>query len=170
MLYAMYLTAHGTTDGHGGEGKGHDHSHEHAHDHSHGDHAGAAAGDGAVKKKKKTHNLSLVSSVGFTINGLLDTALFNQFMSGLLQAKAADLYRTKGVLAFADQGDNKFVFQGVHDQINFGASEHPFKEGEDRTSKMVFIGKELDYEYLQQSLLACCRDPATAKVNMHKRA
>ncbi len=52
------------------------------------------------------HNLSLVSSVGFTIVGLLDVALFNAFMSSLLQAKAADLYRTKGVLAFANQGIN----------------------------------------------------------------
>jgi len=44
--------------------------------------------------------------VGFTIVGLLDVALFNAFMSSLLQAKAADLYRTKGVLAFANQGIN----------------------------------------------------------------
>ena len=50
------------------------------------------------KKVKKTHNLSLVSSVGFTIEGLLDVALFNAFMSGLLQTKAADLYRTKGTV------------------------------------------------------------------------
>lgn len=75
----------------------HKHGHDHAHGHSHD--------DAPKKKKKRVHNLSLVSSVGFTIVGLLDVALFNAFMSSLLQAKAADLYRTKGVLAFANQGE-----------------------------------------------------------------
>jgi G3E family GTPase len=138
----------------------HKHEHDHHHDHDHG---------AAKKKKKRTHNLSLVSSVGFTVTGLLDVALFNAFMSTLLQAKAADLYRTKGVLAFANQGDVKFVFQGVHEQINFGPSDKPFAEGEERISKMVFIGKNIDYEYLKQSLLNCCENPATAQITMHKR-
>ena len=34
-------------------------------------------------------------------------------MGNLLKEKAADFYRTKGVLAFAGQGDTKFVFQGM---------------------------------------------------------
>lgn len=90
-------------------------------------------------------------------------------MSTLLQAKAADLYRTKGVLAFANQGDVKFVFQGVHEQINFGPSDKPFADDEERLSKMVFIGKNLDYEYFKESLLACCENPAAAVITMHKR-
>ena len=91
---------------HGHKHDAHDKHDQHDHGHGHG-HEGESQ-----KKKKKTHNLSLVSSVGFTIQGLLDVPKFNGFMSQLLQAKAADLYRTKGVLAFADQGDAKFVFQG----------------------------------------------------------
>jgi G3E family GTPase len=91
-------------------------------------------------------------------------------MTGLLQARGADLYRSKGVLAFADQGDTKFVFQGVHEQINFGPSEKPWQEHEERVSKMVFIGKNLDYEYFKESLLACTVDPSSAKVTMHKRS
>jgi G3E family GTPase len=138
---------------------------EHSHEHSHHDSPAPQK-----KRVKKVHNLSLVSSVGFTIAGLLDVALFNAFMSSLLQAKAADLYRTKGVLAFANQGDTKFVFQGVHEQINFGPSERPFAADELRESKMVFIGKNIDTEYLRESLLSCCEDPATAKITTHKRA
>ncbi|RYH20209.1 GTP-binding protein [archaeon] len=148
---------------HGHEHEEHHHdAHEHEHEHGHEEHA--------AKKKKKIHNLSLVSSVGFTIEGLLDVPLFNAFMTQLLQAKAADMFRTKGVLAFADQGDTKFVFQGVHEQINFGPSEKPWQDYETRISKMVFIGKNLDYEYLKTSLLACTVDPSTAKITMHKRA
>lgn len=91
-------------------------------------------------------------------------------MSELLKAKAADIYRSKGVLAFSDQGDTKFVFQGVHEQINFGPTDKPWAADEPRVSKMVFIGKNLDYEYLKESLLACTTDPTTAKITMHKRA
>ena len=53
-------------------------------------------------------------------------------MSDLLKAKANDIYRSKGVLAFSDQGDTKFVFQGVHEQINFGPSEKPWRPDEVR--------------------------------------
>lgn len=162
--------------GHKDEGDGHDHGHDHHHqdDHSHDhghDHHDHHDGEGsAKKKKKKVHNLSLVSSVGFIIEGLLDVPLFNTFMTELLKTKGADLYRSKGVLAFADQGDTKFVFQGVHEQINFGPSEKPWAEHEERISKMVFIGKNLDYEFLRTSLLACTTDPKTAKITMHKRS
>ena len=70
-----------------------------------------------------------------------DVAKFNMFMSTLLQAKAADIYRSKGVLAFAGQGNTRFVFQGVHENINFGPSSVPFKDGEPRQSTLVFIGR-----------------------------
>jgi G3E family GTPase len=147
---------------HGHKEQGHK---EHGHDEDHHHHAEGEK----KKKKKKTHNLSLVSSVGFTIEGDLDVPTFNTFMSELLQAKAKDLYRTKGVLAFADQGDTKFVFQGVHEQINFGPTDNPWGKDEKRVSKMVFIGKDLDYNGLKEGLLSCAQDPSTAKINMHKR-
>jgi G3E family GTPase len=150
--------------------KDHDHKdHDHK-DHDHKDHDHSEHDHKPKKKKKKTHNLSLVSSVGFTIDGLLDVPVFNTFMSDLLQRKAADIYRSKGVLAFADQGDTKFVFQGVHDNITFEPTDKPWKDGEPRVSKMVFIGKDLDYEGLKQGLLNCTVEPASTKITMHKRA
>jgi len=159
----------------------HDHSkhdhHEHAHahdkghtdDHNHNSHDHGHEHDEKPKKKKKIHNLSLISSVGFTIEGLLDVLKFNNFMTALLKEKAADLYRTKGVLAFADQGDTKFVFQGVHEQINFGPTDKPWGEGDNRVSKMVFIGKNLDYDFFMKNLKEATIDPLTSKVKMHKR-
>jgi G3E family GTPase len=79
------------------------------------------------------------------------------------------VFLTTGVLAFADQGDLKFVFQGVHDQIQFGPSDKPWSPEENRLSKMVFIGKNLDYHSFQENLLQCTIEPATAKIAMHKR-
>jgi len=147
---------------HNAHGHGHGHGHEHHRDEDQKE-------ERARKKPKKVHNLSLVSSVGFTIKGDLDTLKFNTFMSDLLAEKAADLYRTKGVLSFAGQGDVKFVFQGVHEQINFGPAEKPWAKDEERISKMVFIGKNLDYEFFKKSLEEAVVEGTTAIVTMHKR-
>jgi G3E family GTPase len=101
------------------------------------------------------HNLELVQSVGITFKGELHAQWFNMFMMDLLRERAADLYRTKGLLAFHGQGDTKFVFQGVHEQINFGPAKEPWKAGEERINKFVFIGKSLDRAELTKSLMEC---------------
>jgi len=104
---------------------------------------------------KDTHNTSLVQSVGITFKGDLHAQWFNMFMMDLLKDRAADLYRTKGLLSFHGQGDVKFVFQGVHEQINFGPSQKPWAADEERVNKFVFIGKNLNKEELTKSLLDC---------------
>ena len=102
------------------------------------------------------------------MHGLLEVSTFNSFMSKLLQEKGKDLYRTKGVLAFEAQED-KFVFQGVHEQINFGPANSVWGENEQRVSKMVFIGKNLDYDFLKQNLEACMSDQEKSEVILHKK-
>jgi len=107
------------------------------------------------EENKKIHNLDLVQSVGVQFKGNLHAQWFNMFMMDLLKERAADLYRTKGLLSFHGQGDTKFVFQGVHEQINFGPAKEPWKEGEERINKFVFIGKSLDRKELTKSLMEC---------------
>lgn len=106
-------------------------------------------------KKKKIHNLELVQSVGIQFGGLLHAQWFNIFMMDLLRERAADLYRTKGLLSFHGQGDTKFVFQGVHEQINFGPSSKPWAKDETRINKFVFIGKNLNRAELTKGLMEC---------------
>jgi len=101
------------------------------------------------------HNLDVVQSVGLQFEGNLHAQWFNMFMMDLLRERAADLYRTKGVLSFQGQGDVKFVFQGVHEQINFGPAKEPWKPGEKRFNKFVFIGKNLNRAELTKSLSDC---------------
>jgi G3E family GTPase len=72
-----------------------------------------------------------------------------------LQAKAADIYRSKGILSFAGQGSTKFVFQGVHETINFGPAKNPWAADEERVSKIVFIGRGLNREELKAGLEKC---------------
>jgi G3E family GTPase len=101
------------------------------------------------------HNLEMVSSVGIQFEGALHAQWFNIFMMDLLRERAADFYRTKGLLSFHGQGNTKFVFQGVHEQINFGPAREPWKDDEPRVNKFVFIGKNLNREELTKGLMEC---------------
>lgn len=96
-----------------------------------------------------------VSSVGITAEGPLDFAALNGYMMRLLQTNARDIYRSKGVLCFEGQGDTKFVFQGVHEQIAFGPSQATWAAGERRVSKMVFIGRNLNRDELEKGFRGC---------------
>ena len=96
-----------------------------------------------------------MGSVGIKLEGDLENIKFNYFMGCLLREKSKDLFRSKGVLSIHDQGDTKFVFQGVHESINFGPAVTPWEEGEKRVSKMVFIGKDLDRAALTEGFTKC---------------
>lgn len=107
------------------------------------------------EESEGTHNLEAVQSVGVTFTGQLHAQWFNMFMMDLLRERAADIYRSKGLLSFHGQGNIKFVFQGVHEQINFGPAKEPFKDDEVRVNKFVFIGKNLNRDELIKGLKDC---------------
>ena len=107
------------------------------------------------ENKSKIHDLTGVGSVGIECEGELDFNLVNEFMMNLLQENSANMYRSKGVFCFQGQGDTKFVFQGVHEQINFGPSETRWKEGEKKLNRMVFIGRNLNREELESGFRKC---------------
>ena len=72
-----------------------------------------------------------------------------------MSEKAEDLFRYKGILAVKGM-DQKFVFQGVH--MLFGgdfSDDFLWKEGEERESRFVFIGRNLDHDALQAGLMDC---------------
>ena len=101
-----------------------------------------------------------MGSLGLTTSKPLDAEKFNKFMNALLQAKKHDLYRSKGVLAFVGEGDTKFVFQGVHEQIQFTSAKAKWTPDEPRISKIVFIGRDLDRDALEAGFRACYEAPA----------
>ena len=119
----------------------------HAHDHQE-----SAA---AAPKKKKKHDLSGVGSLGLTATTPLISHEFNAFMSDLLRHKAKDLYRSKGVLAFVEEGDAKFIFQGVHEQIQYTTAQVGWQPDEPKISKVVFIGRDLDHDELRAGWARC---------------
>ena len=74
-------------------------------------------------------------------SGELHPHKFNEFMAALLEKNSKDLYRSKGVIALVGEGDTKFVFQGVHEQIMFTPAPSKWAPGQERVNKMVFIGE-----------------------------
>lgn len=120
--------------------------------------------------KKKIHNISLITSVGFVIEDMLQIEAFNMFMSNLLREHAADIYRSKGVLCFEKQPEARFVFQGVHEQINFGPAEREWGADELKHSKMVFIGKTLNIDAIEKGLRESTGKGDAAKIKVFKKS
>jgi len=94
-----------------------------------------------------------VRSVALSIPGAVDPEKFNAWISGLLAEKGPDLLRTKGVLAYPGE-DRRFAFQAVH-MIADGDFVGPWPEGKLRTSRIVFIGRNLNRPALRRGFEAC---------------
>jgi G3E family GTPase len=94
-----------------------------------------------------------VTSVSFEVANPIDPDRFNAWIGVLLQDKGADLLRTKGILSYA--GDNRrFAFQAVH-MIADGDFIGPWKDGDPRTSRIVFIGRNLNRPQLRRGFEGC---------------
>ena len=127
----------------------HDHDHEghdhapgetcnhpsHQHDHDHGHHH---------------HHDDDVKSFVYRATRPFSPAKLEDFLGAVVQVYGPRLLRYKGVLDM--QGtDRKVIFQGVHQLM--GSDLGPlWAEGEDRESKMVFIGLDLPRDILVQGL------------------
>lgn len=137
------------------------HSHSHGHDghsHSHDDHDGAGAGCTHESHGHHHHHHHHrhddgVTSVSISLDGDMDLDKVNYWLGGLIEVKANDLYRMKGVLAIKDF-ERRFVFQGVH-MLFEGMPDRLWGEGEKRTSKMVFIGRDLDEATIREGFAEC---------------
>ncbi len=94
-----------------------------------------------------------VMSMSFEVSRPIDPEKFNAWIGNLLQSKGQDLLRTKGILAYQGE-ENRFAFQAVH-MIADGDFIGPWKEGEPRKSKLVFIGRNLNRPQLRRGFEGC---------------
>ncbi|MBL1093400.1 MULTISPECIES: CobW family GTP-binding protein [Streptomyces] len=94
-----------------------------------------------------------VTSVGIEIDGEVDEGRLNAWLGKLLREKGADIFRSKGILALAGS-DRRYVFQGVH-MLFVGENGAPWREGEARRNRLVFIGRNLDREALTHGFARC---------------
>lgn len=100
-----------------------------------------------------------VKSVSLS-GGELDQNRFFPWVQNLTQTEGPNILRLKGILAFAGDPD-RYVIQGVH-MIVEGDHQRPWKDGEKRESRLVFIGRDLDFDKIQKSFMACQAEVAVA--------
>lgn len=97
-----------------------------------------------------------VTSTSSIFAGALNVNKLERWIGEILRDYGEDLFRYKGVLAVKGM-DQKFVFQGVHMLFSGTFSEEvaPWRKGEKRECRFVFIGKNLDEKALEQGLIDC---------------
>ncbi|GIL74605.1 hypothetical protein Vretimale_2159 [Volvox reticuliferus] len=126
------------------EHESHKHVHAHAHVHEH---------EHAVAEAKQLKHDDRVSSVSFQFDGEMDIDKVNYSLGFLLESRAEDIYRMKGILAIAGS-EYRFVYQGVH-QVFEGIPDRKWLPEEKRCCKMVFIGKYLERDDFEEAFRSC---------------
>jgi G3E family GTPase len=119
----------------------HNHNHDHGHDHDHG-HGGL-----------KHYHDEEMQSIALRTDKPLDPDKFLPWVQDLVQKEGPNILRCKGILAFKDD-DQRFVFQGVH-MILDGDHQRPWKAGEKRDSRIVFIGRNLPGKMITDGFESC---------------
>jgi G3E family GTPase len=121
-----------------------DHGHDHGHDHGEGhhDHGGL----------KHYHDEDM-QSVSLNTEQPLSPDKFFPWVQKLVAEDGPAILRCKGILNFKDDPD-RFVFQGVH-MILDGDHQRPWKDGEKRNSRLVFIGRKLPEEKIRKGFETC---------------
>ena len=83
----------------------------------------------------------------------IDSNKISRWLNELLAQQGPDILRAKGILSVSRE-DRRLVFQAVH-MILEGDLQRPWRADETRTSRMVFIGRNLDEAKLRAGFEAC---------------
>ena len=94
-----------------------------------------------------------VYSVGITSPADLDEKKLNDWLRELLMQEGPDIFRMKGVLSIKND-PRRFVFQGIH-MLFDGRPDRPWNKGEERENKLIFIGRKLNRERLEEGFRKC---------------
>jgi G3E family GTPase len=124
-----------------------DHEHDHAHAHGDGHHHNHTHGGLKHYHDEEMQSLSLAS------DRPVNPDAFFPWMQELVAKEGPNILRCKGILAFKDDPD-RFVLQGVHMMLD-GDHQRPWKDGELRQSRLVFIGRNLPEETIREGFEKC---------------
>jgi G3E family GTPase len=128
-----------------------DEEQDHEHDHAHGEHC-----DHPSHQHGGTHHHAHdddVKSFVFKSDRAFDPAKLEDFLGAIVNIYGPRMLRYKGVL-FMNGTDRKVIFQGVHQLM--GSDLGPvWGAGEERNSKMVFIGIDLPKDIFLQGMRQC---------------
>ncbi len=94
-----------------------------------------------------------VKSVSFISEQPLDMEKFQTWFGDLLRTKGQDILRSKGILDFKGE-EERYVFQGVH-MLMDASPMGSWPKGKERSSRIVFIGRNLDSMNLEEGFENC---------------
>ncbi|HLK24111.1 MAG TPA: GTP-binding protein [Caulobacteraceae bacterium] len=94
-----------------------------------------------------------IKGVALTLDAPVNGAAVSRWLSELLAVKGPDILRAKGIVNVKGE-ERRLVFQAVH-MILEGDLQRPWRDDETRTSRMVFIGRNLDEASLRAGFEAC---------------
>lgn len=83
----------------------------------------------------------------------MDPSKFLNWLQMTVQACGVDILRMKGIISFADD-DQRFVVQAVHMLLE-GDHQRPWKDDEDRITRLVFIGRDLPKDIISDGFAKC---------------
>ncbi|MFM1815220.1 MAG: hypothetical protein RLZ98_1915 [Pseudomonadota bacterium] len=94
-----------------------------------------------------------IESISLVSDTPMDQAKVSAWLTSLAADKGEDILRAKGIFAVAGE-DRRLVFQAVHMLLE-ATFTTPWRPDEQRTSRMVFIGRRLDRAAMEAGFLAC---------------
>jgi len=119
---------------------------EHHHDDGHHDHGHAPA-------RLKHYHDEEMQSVALAIEGDVDPQKFVPWLQSYVQREGASILRAKGILSFKNE-PKRFVFQAVHMLLD-GDLQREWKPQERRSSRLVFIGRNLNQDEITRGFMSC---------------
>ena len=94
-----------------------------------------------------------ITSLSFVSDIPLDMEKFQTWFGELLRTKGQDILRSKGIIDFKGE-EERYVFQGVH-MLMDASPMGSWPKGKQRSSRVVFIGRNLDNMNLQEGFESC---------------
>jgi G3E family GTPase len=99
------------------------------------------------------HHDEEVQSIALSSERPLDPDKFFAWVQELVAREGPKILRSKGILSFKDD-PQRFVLQGVHMVLD-GDHQREWSASEKRESRIVFIGRALDAEAIEQGFKSC---------------
>ncbi|KAK1174526.1 COBW domain-containing protein 1 isoform X1 [Acipenser oxyrinchus oxyrinchus] len=112
-------------------------------------------------KTTRPHLDKSIITVTFEVPGSISEERLNVFIQNLLWEKnvkdktgsAMNVIRLKGLVSIKDK-PQQMIIQGVHELYDLEETRVAWDAGEQRTNRLVFIGKHLDKDVLEQLFIA----------------
>ena len=105
-----------------------------------------------------------ILSISLVSHTPMDRSLISTWLTQLVATQGQDILRAKGIIDVKDE-PRRLVFQAVH--MLFEADlQKPWRPGEERHTRLVFIGRHLDQIAIQAGFDACVASASSSALSV----